>query len=258
MKAYLANVLLLTALAFAQRSLAADETCVPKVGGGWHCGENVTASDGAPLPRAERTSRPPLLLIDPARFGEGGDYRPDDAPATAKSEPIKAGTETTAESAPENASENTSENASTPSTEAMPAAIEAATEFSPVIAAKTPAAAAIESKPAQVDAPLGKVVTIPEIEPGTRVATLADASPSRANTGTGFTVQLAIASSTKGFDKLRTELKLSRSSTRELPLKNGSFALLMGVFPTIEAARAAIPKAAKGAFARDIRALENL
>ena len=258
MKSYLANALLLTALAFAQRIAAADETCVPKVGGGWHCGEHVTASDGAPLPRAERTSRPPLLLIDPARFGEGGDYRPDDAPATAKSEPIKADTETVAESASENSTDMASENVSAPSTEPVSPAVEAAVEFSPVIAAETPAAAAIESKPAQAQAPHGEVVTIPEIEPGTRVATLADASPSRANMGTGFTVQLATASSTKGFDKLRIELKLSRISTRELPLKNGSFALLMGVFPTIEAARAAIPKAAKGAFARDIRALENL
>jgi hypothetical protein len=254
MKSCFANALLLTALVFAQRSAAADETCVPKADGGWHCGEHVTASDGAPLPRAERTSRPPLLLIDPARFGEGGVYRADDAPATAKSEPIKADTETVAESA----SEMAPENASTPSAKPMPATIEAAVEASPVIAAETPAAAAIESKPAQVEAPLGEVVTIPEIEPGTRVATLADASPGSASTGTGFTVQLAIASSTKGFEKLRGELKLSRSSTRELPLKNGSFALLMGVFPSIEAARAAIPKAAKGAFARDIRALENL
>lgn len=214
MKSYLAKILLLTSFGFAQQAGAVDETCVPKAGGGWYCGPEVTAGDAAPLPRAERTSRPPLLLIDPRRFGEYGDE----------------------------------------------SRVETPVEEIPKASAAVPAV--VKSAPAQPVSPTpkGKIVTIPAVnaEPGTRVATLADARSDSSSRGTSFTVQLAIASSTKGFDKLCSELKLARSSTRELPLKNGSFALLMGVFPTIEAARAAIPKAAKGAFARDIRALENL
>lgn len=223
MKSYLAKILLLTSFGFAQQAGAVDETCVPKAGGGWYCGPEVTAGDAAPLPRAERTSRPPLLLIDPRRFGEYGD---------------ESRVETPVEETPK------------------------ASAAAPALVKSAAVPAVVKSAPAQPVSPTpkGKIVTIPAVnaEPGTRVATLADARSDSSSRGTSFTVQLAIASSTKGFDKLCSELKLARSSTRELPLKNGSFALLMGVFPTIEAARAAIPKAAKGAFARDIRALENL
>jgi len=221
MKAGFTKILLCVALGFAHRFAVADETCVPKAGGGWNCGKDVTASDGVPLPRPERTSRPPLLLIDPRRFGENISERVDAKRANVD----------------QTASEGRAE----------PAAVVPEVKSTPSV------------QESQVRK--GDIVTIPAVtaEPGTRVATLADArSDSDAVVGIGFTVQLAIASSTTGFDKLRSELKLSRSSTRELPLKSGSFALLMGVFPTIEAARAAIPSAAKGAFARDIRALESL
>jgi len=218
MKAGFTKILLCVALGFAHRAAVADETCVPKAGGGWNCGKDVTASDGAPLPRAERTSRPPLLLIDPRRFGE-----------------------------------NISESAATDTVDEAQTAYEQPTESAAEVKS-TPAVPAGQVKK-------GDVVAIPAVnaETGTRVATLADArSDSDAAISRGFTVQLAVASTTKGFDKLRSELKLSRSSTRELPLKSGNFALLMGVFPTIEAARAAIPSAAKGAFARSIVTLESL
>ena len=194
----------------------ADETCVAKSGGGWKCGENVTAGDGAPLPRTQRTSRPPLLLIDPRRFGEGG--RSVEAPQAPVAKSI----------------------------ESAPVPLGKRMEVKQPIEPK---------KQVDVSKPVGKVVTIPALnaDQNTRIATLADTQASGA-----FTVQLALASSNKGFDKLRAELKLSRGGTRELPLKNGSWALLMGVFPTIEAARKAIPAAAKGAFAREIRVLEQL
>ncbi len=196
----------------------ADETCVAKSGGGWNCGKDVTASDGAPLPRAQRTSRPPLLLIDPRRFGEGDEEPAVEAPKPPVAEPIAA----------------------------------------PPVAVVEPIKVTQPDKPTEpvkVSQPVGKVVTIPAINDAqnTRVATLADVQ-----SGGAFTVQLALASSTKGFDKLRAELKLSRANTRELPLKNGSWALLLGVFPSIEAARKAIPAGAKGAFAREIRLLEQL
>jgi hypothetical protein len=196
----------------------ADETCVAKSGGGWKCGQDVTASDGAQLPRAQRTSRPPLLLIDPRRFGEGNEEPAVEAPKPPVAEPIAA----------------------------------------PPVAVVEPIRVTQPDKPTEpvkVSKPVGEVVTIPAVNDAqnTRVATLADVQ-----SGGAFTVQLALASSTKGFDKLRTELKLSRANTRELPLKNGSWALLLGVFPSIEAARKAIPTGAKGAFAREIRALEQL
>jgi septal ring-binding cell division protein DamX len=52
----------------AQSAAAAKETCVPNTEGGWRCGREISKADAAPLPKTERTSRPPLLLIDPRRF----------------------------------------------------------------------------------------------------------------------------------------------------------------------------------------------
>jgi hypothetical protein len=50
---------------------AESERCVPAETGGWHCGVDVQITDAAPLPEPETRSAPPIMLIDPARFGEG-------------------------------------------------------------------------------------------------------------------------------------------------------------------------------------------
>ncbi len=44
---------------------------MPDANGGWHCGVDVQISDAAALPERETRSVPPVMLIDPARFGEG-------------------------------------------------------------------------------------------------------------------------------------------------------------------------------------------
>jgi hypothetical protein len=147
----------------------AYETCVPKAGGGWLCGANVTQADAAPIVRKAEASRPPILLIDPNKFGQ---------------------------------IEN---NAIAPMT----------------------AVGVIAAENAQ--APL--------------------ANPT-AQAGGGYTLQLARASAQKGFAPLLQRLKLNPKQARIVPAPGGSFLLLYGNYQSLEAARAAIPAGAKGAFAR--------
>ena len=66
---------------------AEAERCVPAADGGWHCGKEVSEADAAPLPERQSRTLPPVMLIDPARFGEG-DIDTDVAPQAAVPAPV--------------------------------------------------------------------------------------------------------------------------------------------------------------------------
>ena len=67
---------------------AQTERCVPAADGSWQCGKDVSEADAAPLPERQSRSLPPVMLIDPARFGEGDlatDAEPAESPVAEKS-----------------------------------------------------------------------------------------------------------------------------------------------------------------------------
>jgi septal ring-binding cell division protein DamX len=182
----------------------AKERCVPDVNGEWRCGENITAADAAPLPKSEnRTSAPPVYLIDPRRFGEAELPR---ARSVAVQSEADANTNATSESAAVESRNNS-------------------------VATDTQA----------------RTTTTKPVIPAAPISSLA--------TGGTFTVQLVLASSTKGFDSLLQQLRIAPNRTRRVALRNGMWALLYGEFSSVEAARGAIPIGANGAFARTIASL---
>jgi hypothetical protein len=168
-----ASVPVLRALALgcllSSTAAIAYETCVPKAGGGWLCGANVTQADAAPIVRKAEASRPPVLLVDPNKFGQ---------------------------------------------VESSAIAPMTAADVIAVNNAETPVA-----------------------------------NPT-AQAGAGYTVQLARANTQKGFAPLLQRLKLSPKQARIVPAPGGGFLLLYGNYPSLEAARTAIPAGASGAFAR--------
>lgn len=192
---------------------AESERCVPAADGSWRCGKDVTEADAAPLPEPQSRSLPPVMLIDPARFGEG-DSVIDAPPETSAAEPAAAAPTT------EVAAEVASPEAASPESETMPAA---------------PAA---ETKSAQANEPN----TVSTVEPSLPV-------------GSNFAVQLAVASSPRGFDALLAKLGAAARNSQRRQLANGAWVLLIGNFDSIAAARNAIPSSVPGAFARDISTL---
>jgi septal ring-binding cell division protein DamX len=195
-------------------SAFAKERCVPDVNGEWRCGENITAADAAPLPKSEnRTSAPPVYLIDPRRFGEAELPR---ARAAAQSRAVDANTNTESESAADSGRNN------------------------PV--ATVTQARATTTKAVIPAAPIDR-------------STSSLAEQATRQTSGAFTVQLALAGSTKGFDALLQQLRIAPNRTRRVALSNGMWALLYGEFDSLEAARSAIPIGANGAFARAVASL---
>jgi len=185
---------------------AQSERCVPATNGGWRCGKDVTEADAAPLPERQSRSLPPVMLIDPARFGEGDSEI--DTPPEASAEP--------------------------------------------------PVAAAPIAEVAEVGSPEAASATAPmpaamEMRVATTAPALAD-EPSIA-AGGNFAVQLAVASSPRGFDAVLAKLGAAARTSQRRQLANGSWVLLVGSFNSIEAARNAIPSSVPGAFARDISTL---
>ena len=197
-------------LALSSVAWAEKERCVPGADGEWRCGTDITDADAAPLPaRTERTV-PPMLLIDPRRFGEA-DRIPEAAPVSQVS-------------------------ASSEAVEAQVAKSEAP---------EAPKAAEVESKPIVVATPAPARAPTP-VE--TASASDLDFSPPTS----GFAVQLSVASSPRGFGALLAKLGKRPTNFQQRQLRNGTWVLLLGNFPTIEAARAAIPSAIPGAFARNL------
>ncbi len=170
---------------------AEAERCVPTAEGGWRCGKEVTEADAAPLPERQLRSLPPVMLIDPARFGEGDIDTP--TPPEASAEPPVAAV-----------------------------IAEVVEVVSP--ASSTPATAQI---PADANLPAGN----------------------------NFAVQLAVASSPRGFDALLAKLGTAARTSQRRQLANGSWVLLIGSFNSIAQARTAVPDSVPGAFARDISTL---
>lgn len=184
---------------FGTTAWAEKERCVAGPDGEWLCGKNITDADAAPLPDRTQRSTPPILLIDPRRFGEM-----DRQPTTAA-----------------NVAPPESALSSEPKTPANQTAVEPETTE----ATHAPARA-----------------TTPAVAPD-----LDFSPPSR-----GFAVQLAAASSPRGFGALLAKLGQRGSNFQQRQLRNGTWVLLLGNFPTLEAARAAIPSAVPGAFARNL------
>lgn len=189
-----AALLLLTAIA----ANAESERCVPAADGSWLCGKDVSEADAAPLPEPESRSLPPVMLIDPARFGEGDVER---------------------ELTPD-----------------MPeAAIAEESEIAKPATAQTPVAT---TTPAKLEQPSTMPTALPELA-----------------TGGNFAVQLALASSPRGFDALLAKLGSAARNSQRRQLANGSWVLLLGSFNSIVDARNAIPSGVAGAFARDTSTL---
>jgi hypothetical protein len=63
------SVLCVFVLAIASQGRC-KERCVPDTNGEWRCGSDITSADAAPLPKPTQSNAPPVLLIDPRRFGE--------------------------------------------------------------------------------------------------------------------------------------------------------------------------------------------
>ena len=177
---------------------AESERCVPAADGRWLCGKDVSEADAAPLPEPQSRSLPPVMLIDPARFGEG-DIEMDSPPDTLAAAPVVS--EAAIAEEPEIAK---------PATAQMPVA--------------TP-------KPARVDAPSTMPTALPELAAGGK-----------------FAVQLALASSPRGFDALLAKLGPAARNSQRRQLANGSWVLLLGSFNSIAQARNAIPSDIAGAF----------
>lgn len=204
---------------------AESERCVPAADGGWHCGKDVTEADAAPLPERQSRTLPPVMLIDPARFGEGDNVTdaPPEASAEAPvSEPPVSEAPTT-EVAEVTSPEVASPEAASPETAQMHPASE------------TPAARTAPALADQASATPIAEATLP--------------------TSGKYVVQLAVASSPRGFDAVLTKLGAAARTSQRRQLTNGSWVLLIGSFDSIAAARNAIPSSVPGAFARDISAL---
>ena len=92
------DVIVVLLLGVLNTAYAEVERCVPAADGTWHCGRDVTEADAAPLPEPQSRSLPPVMLIDPARFGEG-DIEIDSPPVTA----AESAAAESAEDAPANA-----------------------------------------------------------------------------------------------------------------------------------------------------------
>ena len=183
---------------------AESERCVPAADGSWRCGKDVTEADAAALPEPQSRSLPPVMLIDPARFGEA-DIEMDSPPDTSATEPP------------------------------VPvAAIAEVTEIAKPAPVQNPTAT---TKPAKLEQP-STMPTLPELA-----------------SGGNFAVQLALASSPRGFDALLAKLGSAGRNSQRRQLVNGSWVLLLGSFNSIAQARDAIPSGVAGAFARDTSTL---
>ena len=207
--------LLTTSPAWAEK-----ERCVAGPDGQWRCGKNITDADAAPLPAPSQRITPPVLLIDPRRFGEVDPPPTKPAQQTAAVVGSDAPTPSTA-----------------PETEAVSA--ENSEAISPSNAAKTSNASAA----AQTGATQATSAT-----PGRATAEAVEFSAPT----TGYAVQLSVASSPRGFGALLAKLGKRTHNFQQRQLRNGNWVLLLGQFQTIEAARAAIPSAIPGAFARNL------
>jgi hypothetical protein len=184
---------------------AESERCVPAADGRWLCGKDVSEADAAPLPEPQTRSLPPVMLIDPARFGEG-DIDMDSPPDTSAAAPIVS---------------------------------EAAISEEPEIAKPAPTQmSAATPKPAKLEQPSTIPTTLSELA-----------------TGGNFAVQLAVASSPRGFDALLAKLGPVARNSQRRQLANGSWVLLLGSFDSMADARNGIPSGVAGAFARDTSTL---
>ena len=207
---------------------AQTERCVPAADGKWQCGKDVTEADAAPLPEPQSRSLPPVMLIDPARFGEG-DLETDSAPDVSAAEPPVAETPNA------QATKVTNQQLATPVTEkTLTVKTPAATE---VPATQTPAASTAPA-PAFAQQPRARRTAKPGLA-----------------AGANFSVQLALASTPRGFDALLAKLGSAAPNSQRRQLANGSWVLLLGSFDSIAAARNAIPGGVDGAFARDLSTL---
>jgi septal ring-binding cell division protein DamX len=180
-------------LLVAQWSCHAAEKCVPTAAGEWRCGKDVTEADAAPLPQIQERTQPPVMLIDPRRFGEADSYT--------------------------DASES---EVGTPALNQP--------EVPPVEKTVTQASARTTSAP----------------------STNAVTTASNGN----FVVQLAVASSPRGFDALLKQIGAAARTSQRRQLENGNWVLLMGSFSTLDSARLAIPSVVPGAFVRDLASLK--
>lgn len=204
----------LVLLAFAANAWAEKERCVAGPDGEWRCGKNITDADAAPLPARSERSTPPVMLIDPRRFGEVDRVPSAPPPApTRRSVSASKSAESTA------VASGAAQNDPSPELEAPAAA-----------PTKPPAEAVAQTPP--TNAPSSDL----------------DFSPPT----TGFAVQLAVASSPRGFASLLAKLGDRPKNFQQRQLKNGNWVLLLGNFSSLEAARSAIPSAIPGAFARNL------
>ena len=73
--------------------------------------------------------------------------------------------------------------------------------------------------------------------------------------GGKFVVQLAVASTPRGFDALLAKLGTAARNSQRRQLTNGTWVLLIGNYNSIAEARVGIPGSVPGAFARDISTL---
>ena len=119
--------------------------CVPAADGGWHCGKDVTEADAAPLPERQSRTMPPVMLIDPARFGEG-DIDIIDLPSEAEAAAPVAAEAPIAEAA----------EVARPTTAQMSAATETA-EISPAASGNFVVQLAVAGSPRGFDALLAKL-----------------------------------------------------------------------------------------------------
>ena len=123
--------------------------CVPAADGGWHCGKDVTEADAAPLPERQSRTMPPVMLIDPARFGEG-DIDIDMPPEATAAAPVAAEAPIAAAVIPEAAE------VARPATAQLSAATETA-EISPAASGNFVVQLAVAGSPRGFDALLAKL-----------------------------------------------------------------------------------------------------
>jgi len=211
------NLLLRTALLLGELGAASaePERCVAAAEGRWNCGQNVTEADAAPLPEPQSRNLPPVMLIDPARFGEA-DAQIDAVPAMTQAPELQ-----TPEAAQISANDAETEATAMPMAADAPTATDTSTE-SPVVADST-----------------GNM----------------DYAEAEQSMGSKFVVQLAVASNPRGFDALLAKLGAAARNSQRRQLANGSWVLLIGNYNSIAEARIGIPSSVPGAFARDISTL---
>jgi septal ring-binding cell division protein DamX len=208
-KAHTRRPVFTLALCLALMSIAAaKERCVPDASGAWRCGSEITEADAAPLAKPADSIAPPIMLIDPARFGE------------------------------RDQSSQVSESMVQAELGAAPAS-----NTTPAPKAPTP-----NVKPA------AKPAGVVPVQPANSTNTAIRAT-NHTDSSSGYVVQLALASTPRGFDALLKGLGAGARNSQRRQLKNGTWVLLLGDFATLELARAAIPSASVGAFARAISSL---